>query len=309
MKTKEDDEVELLVHSRTKTDVLFFTNTGRVYRSRGYTIQEGSRISKGIPIVNFLKLMDGEKINSIISLDEYKENGYLFFCTKHAVVKRCKLSEFKNINCNGKYALGLKDNDELLDVKATDGSAIISLASSDGLVCSFAEDVVRSMGRTAAGVRGMRLSSGCEVVGLVSSLDGDKIFSLGDKGFGKITSREEYRITNRGGRGVKTLRTDGRAGKLLTIKTVKGDEDMIIITNVGTTIRTSLTDFNELSRNTVGVKAIRLRDNETISSCLILPSESDYEAKDDNIPVEEIKEEEINLKDIIVDKADIEDEE
>ena len=311
MKTKEDDEVELLTHSRTKTDVLFFTNTGRVYRSRGYTIQEGSRISKGIPVVNFLKLMDGEKINSIISLDEYHENGYLFFCTKHGIVKRCKLSEFKNINCNGKYALGLKEKDELLDVKPTDGTAIISLASSSGLVCSFNENGVRSMGRTAAGVKGITLTSGSEVVGLVSSLDGDKIFSLGDKGFGKITSREEYRITNRGGKGVKTLRTDGRAGKLLTIKTVKGDEDMIIITNVGTTIRTSLNNFNELGRNTVGVKAIKLKDNETISSCLILPSESDYEAKDEVVegtPIPE-KEEEINLKDIIVDKADIEDEE
>ena len=310
MKTKEDDEVELLVHSRTKTDVLFFTNIGRVYRTRGYTIQEGSRISKGIPAVNFLKLNDGEKINSIISMNDYDENSFIFFTTKKGVVKRCSVADFKNININGKIAIGLKDGDELLDVKHTDGTAIISLASSDGLVCSFYENTIRSMGRTAAGVRGMRLNKGAEVVGLVSSLDGNKIFSLGEHGYGKITDGTQYRITNRGGKGVRTLKDSEKAGKLLTIKTVKGDEDLILITNAGTTMRTSLTSISEVSRNTIGVKTIRLRDNETISSCLVLPSESEYEAKDEIIEedIQEV-EEEVDLNNIIVDKADIEDEE
>lgn len=292
IKTKEDDDVEILTHSRTKTDVLFFTNLGKVYRARGYMIQEGSRTSKGIPAVNFLRLINGEKINAIISMDDYAENSYLFFTTKMGVVKRCKATDFANINSNGKIALGLREGDELLDVKHTDGSALISLGSSEGKVCTFREDDVRCMGRTATGVKGMELPEGAKVVGVVTSLEGDKIFSLSANGYGKITSGTEYRITSRGSKGVLTMRVADKNGSLVAIKTVKGDENIIIITDHGTTIKTSLTQVSQLSRNTIGVRIIKLRDNEAISSCSIEPSDSEYEAKEAELPQEEVVEKE-----------------
>lgn len=280
MSTKDDDDVDILRHSRTKTDVLFFTNTGRVYRCRGYQIQEGSRTSKGIPVINFLNLQKGEKINAIVSMDSYEENHYLFFATKYGVVKRCKADDFKLIRSDGKISIALREGDELLDVKPTDGNAIISLASNEGKVCSFYENDVRCMGRTASGVKGIDLPDKAYVVGVVTSLEGTKIFSLSNNGYGKITDGTEYRITSRGSKGVKTIRETERNGGLVTIKNVKGDEDIIIITDQGTTIRTSLTQVNETSRNTAGVKIMTLRDKESISSCTVLPSASDYEAKD-----------------------------
>lgn len=280
--TKDDDTVKILRHSKTKTDVLFFTNTGRVYHTRGYQIQEGTRISKGIPIVNFLDLKDNESISSIISMDNY-EGKYLFFATKNGVVKRCDAKNFENINSNGKIAISLSENDELLDVKETDGKAIISLASSDGKVCSFFEDKVRSMGRTASGVRGITLEGDNKVVGVVSSMDGNKIFSLSTLGLGKISKGEDYRITNRGSKGVITMKVGEENGSLLTIKTVRGDENIIIITSKGTTIKTSLSQLREMGRNTRGVKMITMRENESISSCCIEPSQEDYEAQEEVI--------------------------
>ena len=280
--TKDDDTVKILRHSKTKTDVLFFTNTGRVYHTRGYQIQEGTRISKGIPIVNFLDLKDNESISSIISMDNY-EGKYLFFATKNGVVKRCDAKNFENINSNGKIAISLSENDELLDVKETDGKAIISLASSDGKVCSFFEDKVRSMGRTASGVRGITLEGDNKVVGVVSSMDGNKIFSLSTLGLGKISKGEDYRITNRGSKGVITMKVGEENGSLLTIKTVRGDENIIIITSKGTTIKTSLSQLREMGRNTRGVKMITMRENESISSCCIEPSQEDYEAQEEII--------------------------
>lgn len=284
METKNDDTVKILRHSRTKTDVLFFTNAGRVYHCRGYQIQEGNRTSKGIPIVNFLKLMNGESINSIISMDDYGENSYLFFATKKGVVKRCLASDFENINSNGKIAVSLRDGDELLDVKRTDGKAIVSLGSSEGKVCSFNESDVRCMGRTATGVKGIDLPDDAKVVGVVTSMEGNKIFSLSTLGFGKITDGTAYRITSRGSKGVITMKSGEKNGHLLTIKTVQGDEDIIIITDKGTTIRTTLTQVKNCSRNTIGVKIITLRQNEEISSCCIEPSEAEYEATNPETP-------------------------
>ncbi|MDD6240496.1 MAG: DNA gyrase subunit A [Eubacteriales bacterium] len=279
MKTKADDDIKILRHSRTKTDVLFFTNLGRVYHCRGYQIPEGNRTSKGIPIVNLLKLMDGEKVEAIISMDDYGENNYLFFATRDGIVKRSLASDFENINSNGKIAITLKEGDELFDVRHTDGKAIISLGSSEGKVCSFYETDVRCMGRTATGVKGIELSEGCHVVGLVTSLDGNKIFSLSENGYGKITDGTEYRITARGSKGVRTIRETEKNGGLFVIKNVKGDEDIILITDHGTTIRTSLTQIKETGRNTVGVKVITLRSNEKISSVSVLPSDSELEAE------------------------------
>ena len=281
MKTKDDDDVDILRHTRTKTDVLFFTDFGKVYRCRGYQIQEGSRTSKGLPIVNFLRLAPGEKVTSIISMDDYSEDSFLFFGTEQGVVKRCKATDFENINSNGKIAILLREGDKLIDVKHTDGTALISLGSSEGKVCTFREDEVRCMGRTATGVKGMDIPESVKIVGIITSLEGDKIFSLSANGYGKITPGTEYRITSRGSKGVKTMRVEDKNGALIAIKTVKGDEDIIIITDHGTTIRTTLTQVSNMSRNTIGVKIITLRDKESISSCSIEPSESEYEAQEE----------------------------
>lgn len=287
METKDKDEVEILRHSRTKTDVLFFTNTGRVYHCRGYEIQEGGRTSKGIPVINFLQLQEGEKINSVISMDSYGENDFLLFATKKGVVKRCLASDFERIQANGKIAIGLREGDELLDVKHTNGSALVSLGSSGGKVCTFYETDVRCMGRTASGVKGMDIAEDEDVVGVVTSCEGSKIFSLSENGYGKISDGTQYRITSRGSKGVKTIKEGEKNGALIAIRTVKGDEDIILITNQGTTLRTSLTQIHESSRNTVGVKVISLRAKENISSCTILPSESEYEATEPEIPVDQ----------------------
>lgn len=294
MKTKADDDIKILRHSRTKTDVLFFTNFGRVYHCRGYQIQEGNRTSKGIPIVNLLRLLDKEEVTAIISMNDYSENTYLFFATKDGVVKRTEAKDFENINVNGKIAISLREGDELLDVRVTDGNALISLGSSEGKVCTFHESDVRCMGRTATGVKGIELAEGCKVVGLVTSIDGNKIFSLSNNGYGKITAGEEYRITSRGSKGVRTIRETDKNGGLFVIKNVKGGEDIIIITDHGTTIRTSLSQVNETGRNTVGVKIITLRNNEKLSSVSVLPSDEEFEAKDEEtqetentVPVED----------------------
>ncbi len=281
MKTKADDDIKILRHSRTKTDVLFFTNFGRVYHCRGYQIQEGNRTSKGIPIVNLLRLMDKEEVTAIISMNDYSENTYLFFATKDGIVKRSEAKDFENINVNGKIAISLRESDELLDVRVTDGNALISLGSSEGKVCTFHESDVRCMGRTATGVKGIELAEGCKVVGLVTSIDGNKIFSLSNNGYGKITAGEEYRITSRGSKGVRTIRETDKNGGLFVIKNVKGGEDVIIITDHGTTIRTSLSQVNETGRNTVGVKIITLRNNEKLSSISVLPADEEFEAKDE----------------------------
>lgn len=293
MKTKLEDDVKLLVHSRTKTDVLFFTNIGKVYKCRGYQIQEGSRISKGIPIINLLKLQEGETVNTIISLNNYEKGKYLFFVTKKGVVKRVALREFKRINVAGKIAVEPRDGDELLDVKLTDGTAIMGLGSSGGRMCSFHESGVRSMGRTAAGVRGITLDEGESVVGVISSLDGDKIFSLSENGYGKVTDVHEYRITARGGKGVKTIKETDRNGRLTVVKNVKGDEDIMVVTSHGTIIRTSLSQVGEKGRNTIGVKIIKLKGkNETISSVSVLPSEESIKEEAEIMEQEQEVEEE-----------------
>lgn len=268
MTTKEDDVVSILTHSKTKTDVLFFTNLGKVYRIRGYQIPESGRTGKGLPIINLLKLDDDEKIRSIVSVDEYEEDNYLFFITEKGIVKRTKASEFKLIRTDGKIAISLNEEDNLLDVKKTNGQAIVCLASSSGKVCTFRETDVRPMGRTAAGVKGITLD-GHKVVGSSTSLEGGKILTLSDNGYGKITEGTEYRLTSRGSKGVFTMKITEKTGGLVTIKAVEGDENIIIITAEGTLMKTSLTQLPKAGRSTQGVRVIRLKDGESISSLTI----------------------------------------
>ena len=277
-----DDEVTKMVTSKTHTDILFFSSLGRVYRKRGHEINEASRQAKGIPVLNLLNLEEHETINSIISVDEYKDK-YLFFATKKGVVKRTSLEEFERINVNGKYAITLRDGDSLLDVKVTDGRAKIILGSNKGKAVVFDEDDVRCMGRTAAGVKGMNLPSDAELVSLATSLEGTNTFVLSEKGLGKLSDLEDYRETKRGAGGVITLKITEKTGNLVGLKMVNGDEDIIVITNNGQVIRTSLSQVRVIGRNSQGVKIINLKDKETATSFTIAPKSEEEPVGEEKI--------------------------
>ena len=270
MSVYNDDEVIKMVTSKTHTDILFFSSLGRVYRKRGHEINEASRQAKGIPVLNLLNLEEYETINSMISVDEYK-NRYLFFATTNGIVKRTSLEEFERINVNGKYAITLRDGDSLLDVKVTDGAAKIILGSDKGKAVVFEEEDVRCMGRTAAGVKGMNLTNGAKLVSLATSLEGNNTFVLSEKGLGKLSNLEDYRETKRGAGGVITLKITEKTGNLVGLKMVNGDEDIIVITNNGQVIRTSLSQVRVIGRNSQGVKIINLKDKETATSFTITP--------------------------------------
>lgn len=272
----EDDVVDMLIHSSTHTDVLFFTNLGKVYRIRGYQIPEFGRTSKGLPVVNLLNLDENEKVRSIISVDAYDENHFLFFVTKGGIVKRTTTCDFASIRQNGKIAISLKENDELLDVKHTDGTALIGIGSSRGKMVKFHESDVRSMGRTAAGVKGMNVDGG-EVIGVTTSLEGNLILVLTSKGYGKMSPADDYRLTSRGTKGVLTLNATDKNGTLVALRAVKGDEDLLVINSGGIVIRVSLADIKISGRNTQGVRVIRLEDDQTVSSLAIVNPKDEEE--------------------------------
>ena len=223
--TNDNDVVDRLLYTSTHTDLLFFTSYGKVYRLRGHQVPEYSRQGKGIPAVNLLQLAKDEKIKTIISIDEYKEEDNLVFVTKMGIIKRVSLDQFSNINRNGKIAVNLKEGDELFDVKKTNGEEEIYIASSQGKVCRFQEETVRVMGRTASGVRGITLEGEHSVVGVTTSSEGKYILVITSKGYGKMSDREEYRLTGRGGKGVLTVNATEKNGVLVAMRAVDGDEE------------------------------------------------------------------------------------
>ncbi len=282
----EEDEVTIMHKTRTHVDVLFFSNLGRVYKLRGYQIPEGSRISKGIPIQNLLPLEKGEKIMSIISVWNYEEGRFLFFATKDGLVKRTSVKEFESVRKNGKIAISLRENDSLLDVKYTKGSEIICLASSKGKLVKFNENQARPLGRTASGVKGIELDSGAQVIGMTTSLEGDYILVITTRGFGKMSEISEYRETKRGAKGVTTVNATVKTGKLVAMRAVEGDEDLMMVTNGGTVIRIPLEQVKVAHRVTQGVKVIRLDDDkQRVSSITVVPR--DLEGEDEEEIVEE----------------------
>lgn len=266
MQTNDDDIVDLLIHTQTHTDVLFFTNKGAVYRLRGYKIPEQSRTSKGIPVQNLLNLDQDEKVKTMLSIDEYVENEYLFFVTAKGVVKRTHLSQFASIRNNGKIAISLLEDDQLLDVKHTNGECLIGIGSSHGKMVKFLESDVRPMGRTARGVRGMSLDKSGRVVGVITSKEGALVLAITNKGYGKMSKADDYRLTKRGTKGVITINATSKNGELVGLRAVNGDEDMLIITSSGIVIRISLNQVNVMSRNTQGVRLIRLDEGQEVSS-------------------------------------------
>jgi DNA gyrase subunit A len=268
--TNEDDIVDNLLVTSTHTDILFFTNYGKVYRLRGHQIPEYTRQGKGLPVINLLQTEKDEKIRAMISIDEYKDEETLIFITNNGVVKRVGVKEFENIRQNGKIAVTLREGDQLFDVKHTLGNEEIYIASSLGKVVRFNEQDVRVMGRTAAGVNGINTNGG-QVVGVTTSSEGNYILAITKKGYGKMSERDEYRLTNRGGKGVITVNVTNKNGVLVAMRAVNGNEDLLVTTNKGTIIRLPLAQVKVAGRNTQGVRLIRLEDDQEVSSIAVVP--------------------------------------
>ncbi|WP_032914161.1 DNA gyrase subunit A [Streptococcus sanguinis] len=262
---KDDDFVKELVSTSTHDRLLFFTNKGRVYRLKGYEIPEYGRTAKGLPVVNLLKLDEGETIQTIINVQQDRsDDSYLFFTTRHGVVKRTSVTEFANIRQNGLKALNLKDEDELINVFLTDGTADVIIGTKFGYSVRFNETAVRSMSRIATGVRGVNLREGDQVVGAGVIAEGDEVLVITEKGYGKRTLASEYPTKGRGGKGIKTANITDKNGPLAGLMTVTGEEDLMIITNTGVIIRTSVANISQTGRSTMGVKVMRLDQNAQI---------------------------------------------
>ena len=266
MGTNEDDFVEHLISTSTHSTVLFFTNKGKVYRARGFEIPEYNRTAKGIPIINLLQIEKDEWINAVITVDEFNEDWYLFFTTKHGISKRSPLSQFANIRRGGLIAVGLREDDELISVRLTDGHKHIMIATKQGYLIRFEEKQVRSMGRTAAGVRGISLRDDDEVVSMEILEPGLQVLHVTNKGVGKRTPEDQYRITNRGGKGIFTCKLTEETGHVTAVKAVTGEEDLMLITVAGVLIRIPVESVSQTGRNTQGVRLIRLQNDEEVAT-------------------------------------------
>ncbi len=271
MTTNEEDNINLLVTLSTHDDVLFFSNFGKVYRMRGYEIPEGSRQSKGLPIVNILPIQKGEVITSIIPIDKEKVSAdqYIMFFTKSGLVKKTSISEFESIRSNGKIAISLREGDELISTKQTFGSNEAIIAANNGRMVRFNENEVRVMGRSAAGVKGIELDDGGYVIGAEVVNSSELILVVTEKGYGKKTDVNEYRLTHRGSKGVRGLNITEKNGSVVAFKSVVGDEDLIITTNNGIVIRLDIAKISTLKRNTQGVRLMSLKDNQRVSTVTI----------------------------------------
>lgn len=281
---KDDDFVRELVSTSTHDHLLFFTNKGRVYRLKGYEIPEYGRTAKGLPIVNLLKLDEGESIQTIINVEQDRsDEAYLFFTTRQGLVKRTNVAEFSNIRQNGLKALNLRDDDELINVFLTDGDTDVIIGTKYGYSVRFNESVVRNMGRTATGVRGVNLRDGDQVVGASVITDQDEVLIITEKGYGKRTIASEYPTKGRGGKGIKTANITEKNGALAGLMTVEGNEDLMIITNTGVMIRTGVANISQTGRSTQGVKVMRLdQDAKIVTFTTVQADEKDEEIVEEN---------------------------
>ena len=281
MSTNEEDVVDQMLNVGTHDYVLFFSSLGKVYRIKGYEVPEFSRQSKGLPVINLLNLDKDERITSMLKINSEEDEKYLVFGTKYGLIKRTDISEFENIRNNGKKAINLKDGDELISVKKTNGNNEILMASSNGRMVRFEENNVRIMGRAASGVRGINLDGGI-LIGMEVVENDQDVLVITENGYGKKTPIEEYRITSRGGKGVKTLNVTEKNGKIVSFKTVSSNEDLMIITDEGVVIRIDVEQISKLGRATLGVKLINLRDGQKVGTIAVVKKEeeSDIENED-----------------------------
>ncbi len=289
MGVHDDDFMEHLISTSTHDTLLFFTNTGKVYRSKGYEIPEYGRTAKGIPIVNLLGISSGEKIQAVINVPRDRQNDhYLFFITQNGTVKRTAVSEFANIRSNGLIALSLHEGDELSNVLLTNGDSTIIIGSKSGYSVTFKEDAVRGMGRSAAGVRGMNLRDGDTVIGSDILREGTDVFVISEKGYGKRTPADQYPTKGRGGKGIKTVNVTDKNGELAGLTTIDGSEDILVVTNAGVMIRFHGGDVSETGRAAIGVRLIRVDEGTQVATMAKVVPEDDTpeEADDDATPTE-----------------------
>ncbi len=274
MGVNEDDIVETLVTMSTHDYLMLFTNLGKVYRIKGYKVPASSRTAKGLPVVNLLSIEKDEKITALVPVKRESESAYLLFVTRNGIVKRTPMQEFDSIRQNGKIAITLREDDELMGVKETTGDDEIIIAGSNGKAVRFHENDIRSMGRTASGVKGFNVD-GSYVVGVATSRDGTHLLSVSENGYGKRTPIEEYRLSGRGAKGVKTINITDKTGELVSVRAVNGDEDAMIMTNTGIIIRISVGDIGIYSRNTQGVRLINVGEEESVAKVAIVEKSED----------------------------------
>ena len=275
MATNDEDFVEILKSGTTHNHVLFFTNKGKVYRIKGYEIPEFSRQSKGLPIINLLPIEKDEKINNILLDNGDENNKYLVITTKYGLIKRTNVCEFENIRKNGKIAITLRENDEVLSVHFTNGNDDVIIASNNGRMIRFNENEIRVMGRSASGVKGIELSDECYCVGAEIAKEGQEVLVVTEKGYGKRTDINECRLTHRGSKGVKTLNITDKNGTIVAFKTVTDNKDLMIITDQGIIIRISLDKISKMSRVTQGVRLMNLREGQKVATVSIVEKDED----------------------------------
>ncbi|WEG12777.1 DNA gyrase subunit A [Pullulanibacillus sp. KACC 23026] len=275
MGTNENDFVEQLFTTNTHHYILFFTNKGKVYQLKGYEVPELGRTAKGIPIINLLQIEKDEYITAMFPIEEFVDDWFLIFMTKKGITKRSSLSAFSNIRKGGLIALGLREDDDLISVRLTDGTKEVIAGTKKGLAIRFHEQDVRSMGRLATGVKGMSLSDDDEVVGMSTIEEDEDILIVTQNGFGKRTPVEEYRIQTRGGKGIKTSNITDKTGDMVSLRTVRDDEDLMIITQSGIIIRTAVSGISRLGRNTMGVKLIRISDGDEVATVARIQKEEE----------------------------------
>lgn len=281
MNTREDDFVEHLFVTSTHDYIMFFTNTGRAFRLKAYELPEASRTAKGTAIVNLLQLAQGEKIAAVMPVKNYEDDLFVLMATRNGLIKRTKLSEYSNIRKSGIQGITLKNEDELIDVRLTDGNNDIVMVTRKGLSIRFAEEDVRCVGRTSMGVKGITLGKEDKVIGMepVSS-NKDYILAITENGFGKRTEVEEYRQQGRSGKGVLTYKTTAKTGHIIGIKIVNDTDDIMLITDTGVIIRLNVADISILGRNTQGVTLMRTSDGGKVINIAKIPQEDEEEIAD-----------------------------
>ena len=276
MNTREDDFVEHLFITSTHDYIMFFTTTGRAFRLKAYEIPEAGRTAKGLAIVNLLQLVQNEKIAAVIPVHDYDEESYVLMATRNGLIKKTKLSEYANIRKTGIQGITLKEDDELIDVRLTDGNTSVIMVTRQGMSIRFKEEEVRPVGRTSMGVKGINLGKDDKVVGMEPiTSDEDYILAITENGFGKRTEVEEYREQARAGKGILTYKTTAKTGHIIGVKIVNDTDDVMLITDTGVVIRINVKDISVLGRNTQGVTLMRTSDGGKVVNMAKIPKEDE----------------------------------
>ena len=288
MTTNEEDFVENILSMTTHDYIMFFTNKGKVYRMKGYEVPLFARQSKGLPIINLLPIEKEERVNVMLKATPSDVPAYVVLCTQNGVIKRTNIAEFENIRTSGKLAITLREDDELISAKITEGNAEILIASTNGRLIRFNEQEVRMMGRTASGVRGIDVGDG-KVVGMEISSDHADVLVVTEKGYGKKTPIDQYRMTHRGSKGVKALNVTEKNGNIVSFKIVSGDEDLMIITEGGIIIRLDVEKISSTGRVAQGVKLINLKDEQKVSTVALVQKVEEDETQEESEVTETIE--------------------